>query len=178
MNAEEIEPMKSEQYFLPDAANQGGLSDWQPMAPAGVQAFRTNLFGDAFFIESSGAVHMLQRAGASCEEISPSLDDFWKQIEEDEEGWQLRPLADACAAAGKILEDGQCYAFVQPPFLGGGYSVDNVRVGSWKEWFALTADLYNQIKDLPDGAQVRINVGRAPVSEPSTGGGFFKRLFR
>jgi hypothetical protein len=90
----------------------------------------------------------------------------------------LRPLADSCTAAGKILGDGQCYAFVQPPFLGGDYSLDNVRGGSWKEWFALTADLYNQVKDLPDGAQVRINVGSAPAAKPSIIGGFLKWLFR
>jgi hypothetical protein len=170
--------MVAERYFLAAEANRAELSDWQPMVPAGVQPFRTNLFGDAFFVDQSGSVHMLQRAAASSEQVSPSLDDFWKRVEEDEEGWQLRPLADSCAAAGKILGDGECYAFVQLPFLGGDYSLDNVRVGSWKEWFALTADLYNQVKDLPDGAEVRINVGSATTAKPSSSGGFLKRLFR
>jgi len=135
-------------------------------------------FGDAFFVDQSGAVQMLQRAGASCERVSPSLDDFWKRVEEDEEGWQLRPLADSCTAAGKILGDGQWYAFVQPPFLGGDYSLGNVRAGSWKEWFASTAHLYNQVKDIPDGAQVKINMGSAPAPKPSIIGGFLKRFFR
>jgi hypothetical protein len=169
--------MKAARYFLPEPANGADLSEWQPMVPAGARPFRTNLFGDAFFVDSAGAVHMLQRAAASCEQVSPSIEDFWEQVEEDEDGWQLRPLADACAAEGKTLGEGQCYAFVQPPFLGGDYSVENVRVGSWTEWFALAADLYNQVKDVPDGTQVRINVGSTPAAVGSNGGGFLKRLF-
>jgi hypothetical protein len=68
--------MIAERYCLAAEANRAELSDWQPMVPAGVQPFRTNLFGDAFFVDQSGAVQMLQRSGASCERVSPSLDDF------------------------------------------------------------------------------------------------------
>jgi hypothetical protein len=170
--------MNLDQYFLSPEANEADLSAWEPLAPAGVTPFATNLFGDAFFLDPAGAVHMLSRAGASCEQVSPSIDEFRQRLAEDEDGWQLRPLADRCAAAGKVLGEGQCYAFVTPPFLGGEYDVENVRVGSWREWFALTADLYNQIKDLPDGAQVRLNVGSEPAANAQdSGGGFFRRLF-
>jgi hypothetical protein len=64
------------------------------------------------------------------------------------------------------------------PLLGGDYAVENVYVSSWAEWFALTADIHAQTKDLPEGAQVRINVGSKPAADPQTGSGFFKRLFR
>lgn len=169
--------MSADNYFLPSAANEADLSDWRPIAPAGAKPFATNLFGDAFFVDGSGAVHMLSRAGASSEQVSPSIDQFRTSLQGDPEGWQLRKLADACAASGKILGDGECYAFATPPFLGGDYSVDNVFVCSWTEWFALTADLYLQTRDLPDGAQVRLNIGSDPA-RGQTAGGFFKRLFR
>jgi hypothetical protein len=53
---------------------------------------------------------------------------------------------------------GQCYAFNTPPILGGDYTEANVWVAQWKEWFSFTADLFRQIKDLPDGSTVSLKV--------------------
>jgi hypothetical protein len=161
-------------YFLAPAANEADLSQWSPLVPEGAHIFCTNLFGDAFLVDPAGAVHMLSRGGASVERVASSEEEFRQRLVADEEGWQLRPLADRCADAGKTLGEGQCYAFTRPPFLGGDYKVDNVWVASWREWFGLTADLYNQTRDLPEGAQVRINVGPKPASQ---GKGLLAKLF-
>lgn len=56
------------------------------------------------------------------------------------------------------MADDQCYAFTTLPVLGGEYSVENVCIMRWEEWFSFTADIFQQIKDLPDGATVRLNV--------------------
>lgn len=56
------------------------------------------------------------------------------------------------------LGEGQCYAFTTPPLLGGDYVVENVWVASWREWFSLTADLFAQTKNLPDGTAVSLRV--------------------
>jgi hypothetical protein len=55
-----------------------------------------------------------------------------------------------------VLAAGQCYAYTTPPVVGGEYRVENVWVAPWQEWFSLTADLFQQIKDLPDGATVSL----------------------
>lgn len=57
-----------------------------------------------------------------------------------------------------LLGNGQCYAFKVPPVLGGDYVVENVWVAPWAEWFSFTADLFRQIKDLPDGTAVSFKV--------------------
>lgn len=57
-----------------------------------------------------------------------------------------------------FLVDGQCYAFTTPPVLGGEYVVANVWVAPWQEWFGFTADLFQQIKDIPNGASVSIKL--------------------
>jgi glutathione S-transferase len=101
---------------------------------------------------------MLERAACTISQIAPSEEQFWRKVHDDEEGWQLRPLADKCRRAGKALEDGQCYAFTTPPILGGEYTEANVWVAPWLEWFAFTADLFQQIKDLPDGTPVSLRV--------------------
>jgi hypothetical protein len=145
-------------YFLPLAADEADLSAWSPILPSPARPLRTNLFGDAFLIDTDGAVHMLDRSGCSTEFIAASEDDFWSEIQEDSAAWQLRVLADECRRTGMLLGDGQCYAFTTPTVLGGEYAVANVWVASWQEWFSVTADLFQQLKDLPNATTVSLNV--------------------
>ena len=45
-----------------------------------------------------------------------------------------------------------------PIFQEATYTVDNVVPLGMQEHFEVTADLHRQIADLPDGAQVRIEI--------------------
>lgn len=110
-------------------------------------------------VAGDGAIHMLERAGASISRIAADEEEFWLKIIDDDDGWQLRRLADHCRAAGKTLAAHQCYAFTTLPYLGGEYTVENVWVCSWKEWFSLTADIYGQTKNLPDGTPIELRIG-------------------
>jgi hypothetical protein len=150
--------MNPDGYFLPRAADDVDLSAWSPILPKVARILRTNLFGDVFVTDDSGAVHMLERAACSARQIASSEKEFWRLVHDDGEGWQLRSVADECRRAGKFLADGQCYAFTTLPVLGGKYDAENIWVAHWKEWFFFTADLFQQIKDLPDGATVRLKV--------------------
>jgi hypothetical protein len=148
--------MAADEYFLSKKADEADLSPWEPILPVGRRVLRTNLFGDVFIADKNGAVYMLERSACSAAQIARSEEDFWHQIHYDAQGWQLRFLADECRFAGKILGEGQCYAFATLPVLGGDYSEDNVWVASWDEWFGVTADIFQQIKDVPDGTAVSI----------------------
>jgi hypothetical protein len=150
--------MNATDYFLPPVADETDLSPWSSILPSPVSILRTNLFGDPFVVDAAGAVYMLDRGGCSTERIAASEQDFWHAIQDDGEGWQLRPLAEGCRRAGKLLADGQCYAFTTPPVLGGEYAVENVWVAPWREWLAFTADLFRQIERVPDGATVSLKV--------------------
>lgn len=145
-------------YFLLPAADETDLSPWSSILPWPVRSLRTNLFGDAFIVDAAGAVHILDRGGCSTERIAASEQEFWRAIEGDSEGWQLRPLADECRRAGKLLADGQCYAYTTPPVLGGEYAVENVWVAPWREWFSFTADLFRQTETVPDGETISLKV--------------------
>ena len=150
--------MNTYDYFLPKAADDADLSAWSPILPRVARVLRTNLFADVFVVDDRGAVYMLERAACSAQQIASSEEEFWRQAHDDADGWQLRPLADECHRAGKLLADEQCYAFTTPLVLGGKYDAENVWVAEWKEWFSFTADLFQQIKDLPDGATVSLKV--------------------
>lgn len=145
-------------YFLPTAAHDADLSAWASIIPPGCRVLRSNLFGDMFLLAPDGVIYMFDRGGFSVERIAPSEEVFWREVHDDPEGWQFRPLADECSRAGKVLMAEQCYAFTRPPVLGGDYSVENVRVAPWQEWFSFTTDLFQQIKDLPDGAVISLKI--------------------
>lgn len=150
--------MDPARYFLPKAADEVELSAWAALVPASARVIHTNLFGDAFVVDELGTVHMLERGACSADEIASSEEEFWRKLQNDEDGWQLRPLADDCRQAGLLLGEGQCYAFKTLPILGGKYETPNIYVCGWSEWFSLTADVFRQIRDLPDGATVTLKV--------------------
>jgi hypothetical protein len=66
------------------------------------------------------------------------------------------PLIDKLVACGITLQPGQCYSYRTPPILGGDYSVENSCVISLYDHFAGYGKLQEQIKDIPDGTEVRI----------------------
>ncbi len=151
--------MDVEKALLPNEVDQSDLAAWASLLPARVKPLRTNLFGDTFLLDGVGAVYMLERAGCSCQQIASSEEAFWRELADDNENWLLLPLVEECRNAGKLLTLGQCYAFTTPPVLGGDYSAINVWVAPWEDWFAFTEQLYEQIRDLPDGADVAFEIG-------------------
>lgn len=96
--------MSATHYFLPRHADETDLSAWSPLLPASARVVRTNLFGDAFLVDDNGTVHMLERAACSLAQIASSEEEFWRRVRDDNEGWQLRPLADACRREGMKKE--------------------------------------------------------------------------
>jgi len=77
-------------------------------------------------------------------------------IDDNSSDWFMIPLIDDLVAAGKTLRPGYCYGYLRNPVLGGEYSVDNTVVIPVTEHYGLNAEIHEQIKDLPDGAQVTI----------------------
>ena len=56
------------------------------------------------------------------------------------------------------LKEGQCYGFKLWPVLGGTYEVENMAIKSMLEWLAVSGDVGRQAKDLPPGAEFRLDI--------------------
>jgi hypothetical protein len=153
-----LHPVNATHYFLPKTADEADVSAWLPILPSPGRVLRSNLFGDAFVVDAAGAVHMLERAACKAERVATSEEEFWREVEDDAHGWQLRALVDDCRRAGKVLADHQRYAFTTLSAFGGDYTVENIWVAPHRDWFAFTADVFQQIKNLPDGTQVRLKI--------------------
>lgn len=149
---------EADRYFLPEGSSDLNLAPWSAILPTGPQALRVTLFADVIMSADDGTVHLLELAAANCSQIATSEADFWRRVVLDEEGWQLRQLADECRRGGKIVGQDQCYAFTQLPIFGGQYEPGNIWVCSLVEWISFTADIFRQTNGLPDGTNVQLRV--------------------
>ena len=121
-----------------------------------------NRFGDLFLVFEDGSVHMLDVGCGTLERLACTRDYFATKVDEDDNAnyWFMIPLVDKLVAAGVTLGEGECYSYKQPPVLGGDYTIDNTCVLPIEEHFRALGSIHNQIKDLPDGTRVDIQVKR------------------
>jgi len=140
------------------------LSGWAWLLPAEAAVWLMNRFGDLFFTWPDGTVHMLDVGAGSLIQLADDRDDFSRRL--DEEGnaddWLMIPLVDRLVAAGVHLQPGQCYSFVVPPVLGGGYKTENTVVLPVREHYGVYGSYHDQLRGVPDGEQVVIKVVNRP----------------
>lgn len=74
----------------------------------------------------------------------------------DAEDWLVIPLMDQLVAAGRVLQPGECYSYVQLPLLGGDYTPENTRIASIADHYAAIGPIHEKLKDTPDGTRIRI----------------------
>lgn len=124
------------------------------------------MFGD-LFIEQTDGIWRLDTGAAELERIFPSrqaFDDFLggdrgQAWQDAVDAWFLPPFVERLHAAGKRANAGQCYGMtILPVFEGGAYTVENAFVVSLREWLIYTGDVHRQLRDVPEGGQVRIKV--------------------
>ncbi|NOH00444.1 MAG: DUF1851 domain-containing protein [Ignavibacteriae bacterium] len=81
--------------------------------------------------------------------------------------WEMTNLVALAEAARGEQSESRCFCLKIPSVLGGEYSSDNIGTIDVHELISFAGDLGRQIKDLPDGTTIRLNVDAWPTS--STG---------
>jgi len=120
-----------------------------------------SVLGDVFFEPRSGGVWWLNAGTADVSRVAGSVEEFQGLLGTDlVEEWFMPSLVARLHAAGKRPSAGECFTYVTlPVFREGTYEVSNMNPVNAREHFALTGHILQEIRELPDGAQVRINVG-------------------
>jgi hypothetical protein len=138
------------------------FKEWTWLVPNELTLWLMNRFGDLFLVFEDGSVHMLDVGGGTLEPVASSREDFGFKIDEDENAnnWLMIPLVDELVAAGITLQKGQCYSYKKPPILGGDYTVENTCILPVSEHYRIYGLIQNQIKDLPDGTEVVIEIDK------------------
>lgn len=135
------------------------LAPWHSMLPEEFTLWMVNRFGDLFIILDDGRVDMVDIGAASRQTLAASRDEFSDKLDEGENAnvWLMIPLVDACVAAWMALRPGQCYSFKIPPLLREGeYKLENVAILNVEAHYSFYGHIYNETKDLPEGAKVRL----------------------
>ena len=154
--------MSARDYLIDHRGYDWGslLSDWAWLLPKSFTLWLMNRFGDLFIVLDDGTVHMLDVEGGTFRKVAESREDFGAKIDDPEiaYNWLMIPLVDELVQHGVRLRKGQCYAYKQLPILGGDYILENVAVIGIPEHFRAYGSIHRQIKDLPDGTEVRIEI--------------------
>ena len=134
------------------------LADWEHLLPPELTVWMVNRFGEPILVFEDGTIHRLDLDGGVVERLADSQAAFATAADDERtaEDWFRISEVDQAVAAGLVLEPRQCYGHAVPVVLGGECTATNTRVKTIEEHFAFLADLHRQIRDLPDGAQIRL----------------------
>jgi len=129
---------------------------WAGVEPAAV--LDVNAFGNVVFRSQDGACWRICPEELSCEIIAPS-EDGYGELRQDPEfraDWLMASLVNEAEAELGRPPAGRCFCLKIPAVLGGSYSLDNIGTIAVGELLRFAGDMAEQIKDLPDGAQVSL----------------------
>lgn len=135
------------------------LGEWDWLLPEGdLTLWLVNRLADMFFVYADGSVHLLDVARGTLERVAVSRDDFATRLNDTESAyhWLMIPLVNQLRVAGIQLAPGECYGFRRFPMFGGDYEVENFAPISVESYVAGCGSLHAQLKDVPDGTELRI----------------------
>lgn len=119
-----------------------------------------NDFGNLMIRDASGKYWRLCPEDLYCEVVAndrPALD----ALSSDQDflnDWYMKALVEKAMDALGPLEEGRKYYLVIPGVLGGAYDISNIKTASVVEIISRAGDIAQQIKDLPDGTKIRLDI--------------------
>ena len=134
-------------------------STWAWLLPDPVRILMQNAFGNMLVACHDGTLWRVIPEALTAKKIRDDK-NFLAAFEDEafREDWLLEGVADAALAALGPLREGQCYAFKTWPIMGGAFTPDNMYVATMTEWLGVSGEVGKQIKDLPNGATITLDI--------------------
>lgn len=159
---------KSALHVFPIGINEGVMDIDQWNAPGlwrdeyhgaadNLLFFAEDAFGYQFCIGESG-IFLFDPEDASIERIADNMEEWALRILEDYNQLAGYPLAHEWQEEHGGLPENHRLMFITPLILGGEVTVENLGVVDSVELMRGRAHIYNQIKDLPDGSVIQLDV--------------------
>ncbi|WP_147268254.1 SMI1/KNR4 family protein [Spongiactinospora rosea] len=120
--------------------------------------FAEDAFGFRFAIEE-GKVASFDPETAERDTLASSIEDWATLILDDYETQTGFPIMHEWQLENGAIPEGHRLAPAIPFFLGGAFNAQAMRPKESLELMRFRADIYHQVKELPDGAQIRLRVG-------------------
>jgi len=131
---------------------------WAGIEP--VEVVGENDFGNLMIKDIHGKYWRLSPEDVYCEVVAENRKEL-DALSKDQEflqDWYMQALVEAAKDKYGPLEEGRKYHLVTPGVLGGVYGVSNINTAPLVEIIRFSGDLGKKIKDLPDGAQIKVKV--------------------
>ena len=136
------------------------LKEWRWLCPQAVALVARNAFGDLYLRDEEGRVSKLDVAIGQMQRVAESEKEFRELgfTAEKREEWFAE--SDWRAAQHQGLKPGkdQCIAFKIPIVLAESGKPNQAYVADLYELVSFLGDLHRQMKDLPEGAKVRLRI--------------------
>lgn len=141
---------------------QEALQEWAwLLGPKPYNVIAVSAFGDWFLEDEDAAIHMVDVSAADFRSIAASPAFFERSLRtlEGRNEFLFAAFVEHMVIDCKMpLAPGQCYSFKHPLYLGGAVDRENVYVADFLICNKLNSTLWEQVKDVPDGAEVQIKI--------------------
>ena len=117
-----------------------------------------NKFGNIILQDEGGCYWLLRPEELSCEIIAWTEEEMaklWKNADFILD-WEMVALVEIAEEKLGANNTDRCFYFIRSPVLGGDYHVENMQTIPLLELIAFSGDMAEQIKDLPDGSQIKL----------------------
>lgn len=119
-----------------------------------------NDFGNLIIKDINNKYWRLCPEDVYCEIVAEDKEelDILSKDQEFLEDWYMQTLVEQSKEHLGSLPENNKYYLVIPGALGGDYAISNINIAPLVELIRLSGDIGKQIKDLPDGAKVKLKV--------------------
>jgi hypothetical protein len=140
--------------ILKEVKDAWGWIDFNP-----VDVVSENEFGNLILKDDKDHFWRLCPEDVYCEVVAKSIEEYNDLIEDDDflDDWFMPEMVDEAKKKLGELDESSKYYMVTPGILGGEYGGRNIKITTLAKTIRFSGDLGKQVKDLSDGADVKIN---------------------
>lgn len=131
--------------------------NWWWVGINSVEIVGENSFGNLLIKDASGLFWRLCPGDLYCKIIARNRDEL-EELNQDKEflrDWHMLPLIEKAEEKLGPLSGEKKYCLKIPGILGGAYDTENIGICIFEELIAFAGYLEKEIKDLPDGAEIK-----------------------
>ena len=141
-----------------DAAVRQLRSSWGWLIDAEWPPILFSVWGDVFLRRPNDIVWLNTGMG-QLTWVAKDEDEFRGKLKSARSDWFLPNLVASLHASGKRPAAGECFTYaIYPIFAEGKYVPENFKPTPVASHFAVSGDLHSQLRNLEDGAKVRVTI--------------------
>ncbi|SFO72392.1 T6SS immunity protein Tdi1 domain-containing protein [Enterovibrio norvegicus] len=135
-------------------------ASWGWVGLNAIEVVAENDFGNLIVKDDESRYWRIFPEELACEIVAANRQelDLLSNDQEFLQDWNMRVLVSVAKEALGELTENKKYCFVIPASLGGEYNASNFKTIALVELIRFSGDLAHQIKDLPPGSKIKLNV--------------------